>query len=90
MINQRVDDFLMSIENEIAEMASFQHIGTRNIQSINQDTLAASKFQTLIVITPANDNGRPDLEHLTTSNSELDNFKGENFYTFVLVLFLFF
>jgi amino acid adenylation domain-containing protein len=89
MINQRVGDFLMTIENEIAEMASFQHIGTRNIQSINQDTLVASKFQTLIVITPANDNGSFDLEHLTTSNSELDNFKGDNFHTFALVLFLF-
>jgi amino acid adenylation domain-containing protein len=87
--NQRVDDFLTIIQNEITEMAPFQHIGTQNIQSINQDTQAASKFQTLIVITPANENGDQSSEHLTTSNSELGISKGDSFHTFALVLFLF-
>ncbi|RAO67756.1 uncharacterized protein BHQ10_003768 [Talaromyces amestolkiae] len=87
--NQRVDDFVTTIQNEIADMAPFQHIGTHNIQSINQDTQAAAKFQTLIVLTPANENDDQSSEHLTTSNCELDNFKGDNFHTFALVLFLF-
>ncbi|KAL3707268.1 hypothetical protein TMatcc_005245 [Talaromyces marneffei ATCC 18224] len=88
-IKQRVDDFLTMIQNEITEMAPFQHVGTRDIQSIDQDTQAASKFQTLIVMTPAKENEDQTAEHLTTSNSELENFKGDSFHTFALVLFLF-
>lgn len=88
-MNQPVNEFLMTIEKEMAEMAPFQHIGTQNIQSINQDTQAASKFQTLIVITPASENGDQNLEDLALSNHELDDFKGNNFHTFALVLFLF-
>jgi amino acid adenylation domain-containing protein len=88
-INQRVDDFLTTIQREITDMAPFQHIGTQNIQDMNQDTQAASKFQTLIVVTPTKEDDDQNLEHLTTSNCELEEFKGDAFHTFSLVLFLF-
>ncbi|KAH8691335.1 putative nonribosomal peptide synthase [Talaromyces proteolyticus] len=85
----QVQDLLSAIENNTAKMAAYQHIGLKNIELINDDTRAACKFQTLIVITPAPESGVSELDSIKTSTYETHSKEGEAFHTFALVLFFF-
>lgn len=83
---QTVRELLGNIERHTAGLAPYQYIGTESIQLINEDTRAACRFQTLIVVMPpATSTSRLDL--ISTSTYDVYSEEQEAFYTFALVLF---
>ncbi|OKL58745.1 hypothetical protein UA08_06299 [Talaromyces atroroseus] len=86
---QQTQELLDTVEKETSEMAPYQHIGIKNIEIINEDTRAACKVQTLIVITPSSQSGTEDVDAIKTSTYEAESEEGEAFHTFALVLFVY-
>lgn len=82
---QAIQELLGNIERLTASMAPYQHIGTKTIELIDNDTRAACKFQTLIVVTPPDSTSRPDI--ISTSTYDVDSEDQGVFHTFALVLF---
>ncbi len=80
------------IESAAAQMVPFKHFGTRNIEAVSADAKAACRLQTLVVVTPADDEkdkGEETVVRTATFEAE-DGEDGETdaFHTFALVLFL--
>ncbi|MCJ1350610.1 MAG: hypothetical protein MMC33_000591 [Icmadophila ericetorum] len=83
---QSVQELLGKIERDTADMAPYQHIGTKSIELINSDTRAACRFQTLIVITPPDTSTRGP-GAISTSTYDVNGEEQEVFHTFALILF---
>ncbi|MCJ1312550.1 hypothetical protein MMC25_006224 [Agyrium rufum] len=84
--NQSVRELLSKIEKDTAEMAPYQHFGTKRIELVNSDTRAACGFQTLIVVTPPNESFQgPDV--ISTSTHNVNSEERAVFHTFPLILF---
>ncbi|CRG85572.1 nonribosomal peptide synthase, putative [Talaromyces islandicus] len=86
---QSVQSMLDMIEKDIAKMAPYQHIGTKNIERINDDTRAACKFRTLIVVTPTSYSTTHELQDIKTETYGVNSEEGQAFHTIPLVLFFF-
>lgn len=83
---QNVQELLGNIERQTADIAPYQHIGTKSIELIDNDTRAACRFQTLIDVAPP-DTSTHRLDLISTSTYEVDSEEQAVFYTFALVLF---
>ncbi|PYH90975.1 putative nonribosomal peptide synthase [Aspergillus ellipticus CBS 707.79] len=71
-----------------ADMGPYQHVGTQAIEAIDADTQAACRFQTLIVVTPDDDEaGTRGPEAIRVCSYEVDTPDQTAFHTFGLVLF---
>ncbi|KUI70375.1 Nonribosomal peptide synthetase 8 [Cytospora mali] len=84
-----VQQLLNEIGRNASNLAPYQHIGTRNIESISNDTRVACSFRTLLVVTPSNSeySGNPMGEQPCTASYEVEEDGGDAFHTFPLVLF---
>ena len=81
-----VSELLSNIERDTISMGPFQHIGTKNIETMNCDTREACKFQTLIVMNPP-DSKAQESDVIRTSTYEVKSEDQGVFHTFALVLF---
>ncbi|GKZ63335.1 nonribosomal peptide synthase [Aspergillus niger] len=85
--DQLVQDLIKITASETAATVAYQHIGTRNIAGLDDDTQAACQFQTLLVVTPEFDvnlrNG--DTPRLATYDDRSN--QPAAFHTFPLLLF---
>lgn len=87
--NQKTLELVDEVEKDTADMSPYQHIGIKNIEQINEDTRAACKVQTLIVITPSSKSSSEDDDAIKTSTYDVESKEGEAFHTFALVLFVY-
>ncbi|CRG87886.1 Nonribosomal peptide synthetase 8 [Talaromyces islandicus] len=87
--NQTTLELLDGVEKDTADMSPYQHMGIKNIEQINEDTRAACKVQTLIVITPSSKSSSEDADAIKTSTYDVESKEGEAFHTFALVLFVY-
>ncbi|KAF3484388.1 uncharacterized protein GIQ15_03712 [Arthroderma uncinatum] len=82
---QAVQDLIDEIERKTANLAPYQHIGTKNIALIDSDTCAACRFQTLVVIIPPN---TAESSHaIRTATYDVAGAEKQAFHTFGLVFF---
>ncbi|QKX62712.1 uncharacterized protein TRUGW13939_09873 [Talaromyces rugulosus] len=87
--NQKTLELLDGVEKDTADMSPYQHMGIKNIEQINEDTRAACKVQTLIVITPSSKSSSEDANAIKTSTYDVESKEGGAFHTFALVLFVY-
>lgn len=79
-----IKDFIDNIKSESASMVPFQHFGAKSIGLINENCLVATKYRTLLVVTPES---LEPVQGIKVSSYDALVSGTNAFHTFPLVLF---